>query len=44
MSTPRPLEDKRLLARLKRLTQLRGRIERLVDLVDDVRGRPTQSG
>ncbi len=36
MSTPLPPEDERLLARLNRLPQLRGRIERLVDLVEDV--------
>lgn len=35
MSTPLPPEDERLLARLNRLPQLRGRIERLVDLVED---------
>jgi len=36
MSTPPPPEDERLLARLKQHPQLRGRIERLVDLVEDV--------
>jgi hypothetical protein len=36
MSTPLPQEDERLLARLKKHPQLRGRIERLVDLVEDV--------
>ena len=36
MSTPLPSEDERLLARLKKHPQLRGRIERLVDLVEDV--------
>ena len=36
MSTPLPPEDERLLARLKKHPQLRGRIERLVDLVEDV--------
>ena len=38
MSTPLPPEDERLLARLKKHPQLRGRIERLVDLVEDVGG------
>jgi hypothetical protein len=36
MSTPLPPEDARLLTRLNRHPQLRGRIERLVDLVEDV--------
>jgi hypothetical protein len=36
MSTPLPPEDERLLARLKKYPQLRGRIERLVDLVENV--------
>jgi hypothetical protein len=35
MSTPLPPEDERLLSRLNRHPQLRGRIERLVDLVED---------
>ena len=35
MSTLLPPEDERLLARLKRHPQLRGRVERLVDLVED---------
>jgi len=34
-STPRSPEDERLLARLKQHPQLRDRIERLVDLVED---------
>jgi len=36
MSTPLRPEDERLLVRLKKHPQLRGRIERLVDLVEDV--------
>ena len=36
MTTPLPPEDERLLARLNQHPQLRGRIERLVDLVEDV--------
>lgn len=36
MSTPLPPEDERLLTRLNRHPHLRGRIERLVDLVEDV--------
>ena len=36
MSTPLPAEDERLLTRLNQHPQLRGRIERLVDLVEDV--------
>jgi hypothetical protein len=35
MSTPLPPEDEQLLARLNKHPQLRGRIERLVDLVED---------
>jgi hypothetical protein len=35
MSTALPPEDERLLARLNQHPQLRGRIERLVDLVED---------
>jgi len=35
MSTPLTPEDERLLARLKQHPQLRGRVERLVDLVED---------
>ncbi len=35
MTTPLPPEDERLLTRLRRHPQLRGRIERLVDLVED---------
>lgn len=35
MSTPLHPEDERLLARLNKHPQLRGRIERLVDLVED---------
>ena len=35
MSTLLPPEDERLLARLNRHPQLRGRVERLVDLVED---------
>jgi hypothetical protein len=35
MSTPLPAEDERLLTRLNRHPQLRDRIERLVDLVED---------
>jgi hypothetical protein len=35
MSTPLPQEDERLLARLKKHPQLRGRIERLVVVVED---------
>lgn len=36
MITPLPPEDERLLTRLNQHPQLRGRIERLVDLVEDV--------
>ena len=36
MSTSLPREDERLLVRLRKHPQLRGRIERLVDLVEDV--------
>jgi hypothetical protein len=36
MSTPLPPEDERLVARLRKHPQSRGRIERLVDLVEDV--------
>jgi len=35
MSNPLTSEDERLLARLKQHPQLRGRVERLVDLVED---------
>ena len=35
MSTPLPPEDERLLARLNKHPQLRGRVERLVDIVED---------
>ena len=35
MSTPLPPEDERLMARLNKHPQLRGRIERLVDIVED---------
>ena len=35
MSTPLTPEDARLLARLKQHPQLRGRVERLIDLVED---------
>jgi hypothetical protein len=35
VNTPLPPEDERLLARLNRHPQLRGRLERLVDLVED---------
>jgi hypothetical protein len=36
MSTPLPPEDDGLLSRLNRHPQLRGRVERLVDIVEDV--------
>ena len=35
MSTPLPPEDERLMTRLNKHPQLRGRVERLVDLVED---------
>jgi hypothetical protein len=35
MSTPLPTEEERLLARLSKHPQLRARIERLVDIVED---------
>jgi hypothetical protein len=36
MSTPLPPEDERLMTRLNKHPQLRGRVERLVDMVEDV--------
>ena len=36
MSTPLPPEDERLITRLNKHSQLRGRVERLVSLVEDV--------
>ncbi len=36
MSTPLPPEDERLMTRLNKHPQLRGRVERLVDIVEDV--------
>ena len=36
MSTPLPPEDERLMARLTKHPQLRGPVERLVDIVEDV--------
>ena len=35
MSTPLPPEDERLMARLNKHPQLRGRVEHLVDIVED---------
>jgi len=35
MSTPLPSEDERLLSRLNKHPQLRGRVERLVEIVED---------
>jgi hypothetical protein len=35
MSTPLPPEDERLLSRLKKHPPLRGRVERLVEIVED---------
>jgi len=35
MSTPLPPEDERLLSRLNKHPQLRGRVERLVEIVED---------
>ena len=36
MSTPLPPEDERLMTRLNKHPRLRGRVERLVDMVEDV--------
>ena len=36
MSTPLPPEDERLMTRINKHPQLRGRVERLVDIVEDV--------
>jgi len=36
MSTPLPPEDERLMARLTKHPQLRGPVERLVDIVEDM--------
>jgi hypothetical protein len=38
MSTPLPPEDERLLSRLNKHPQLRGRVERLVEIVEDAGG------